>query len=199
MSALGDSRHNANGRHEGAFPGPQDTPISVVSVLASRRPIWARSGHLLVHPPPLRVSPAGRGNLGSQAWHPPVIARGGEGVDERFRALVEGLHPKFEQLVGMAPHAGVPPPTKMPVSSIYLFSDGDQPLYVGRSNRLRKRFFLHTREGSRHNQVSFAFRLVAEALKLPPASYTRKTAARSWHRPRSSFESSRLPRNAFAR
>ncbi|WP_338721227.1 hypothetical protein [Devosia sp. XK-2] len=94
-------------------------------------------------------------------------------MDERFRALVEGLHPKFEQLVAMEPHAGVPPPTKMPVSGIYLFSDGDKPLYVGRSNRLRKRFFLHTREGSRHNQASFAFRLVAEALKLPPASYTK--------------------------
>lgn len=95
-------------------------------------------------------------------------------MDEHFRALVEGLHTKFEQLVGMKPHAGVPPPTKMPVSGIYLFSDGDKPLYVGRSNKLRKRFFLHTREGSRHNQASFAFRLVAEVLNLPPASYTKE-------------------------
>jgi hypothetical protein len=68
-------------------------------------------------------------------------------LDERFRILIEGLHSKFESLVGMAAHAGVPPPTNMPVSGIYLFSDGDVPLYVGRSNRLRKRFFLHTREG----------------------------------------------------
>jgi len=95
-------------------------------------------------------------------------------LDERFRILVEGLHSKFESLVGMAAHAGVPPPTNMPVSGIYLFSDGDVPLYVGRSNRLRKRFFLHTREGSQHNQASFAFRLVAEGLKLPPASYTKE-------------------------
>jgi hypothetical protein len=99
-------------------------------------------------------------------------------MDPSFKKLVDSLHPSFERLISMAPHAGVPPPTKMPVSGIYLFSDGDKPLYVGRSNRLRKRYFLHTRKGSRHNQASFAVRLVAEALKLPPASYTKRTAGR---------------------
>lgn len=66
----------------------------------------------------------------------------------------------------------------MPLSGIYLFSDGDVPLYVGRSNRLRKRYFLHTREGSQHNQASFAFRLAAEGLNLPPASYTKQGSRR---------------------
>lgn len=104
----------------------------------------------------------------------PHTTAGGENMDERFKTIVDSLHPKFKQLIEMTPHAGAPPPTKMPVSGVYLFSDGDTPLYVGRSNRLRKRYFLHTREGSRHNQASFAFRLVAEALKLPAASYTKE-------------------------
>lgn len=92
-------------------------------------------------------------------------------MDERFKELVEGLHPSFERLISMAPHSGVPPPLSMPTSGIYLFSDGDRPLYVGRSNRLRKRYFLHI--GGKHNQASFAYRLAAEALSLPPAPYTK--------------------------
>ncbi|WP_151983360.1 hypothetical protein [Rhizobium sp. EC-SD404] len=74
----------------------------------------------------------------------------------------------------MTPHTGTPPPTKIPVSGVYLFSEGDEPLYVGRSNRLRERYFLHTRKGSRHNQASFAFRIAAQLLELPAARYTRE-------------------------
>lgn len=94
----------------------------------------------------------------------------------KFQGLVEGLHASFERLIAMEPHVGVPPPTDMPVSGIYLFSDGDAPLYVGRSNRMRKRYFLHTRDGSRHNQASFAVRLVGEALKLPGPTYTKESS-----------------------
>jgi predicted GIY-YIG superfamily endonuclease len=88
-----------------------------------------------------------------------------------FSEMVETLHPSFERLMAMEPHAGLPPPTKIPVSGVYLFSEGDDPLYVGRSNRLRKRYFLHTRPGSQHNQASFAFRIAAKILELPPATY----------------------------
>jgi predicted GIY-YIG superfamily endonuclease len=90
-----------------------------------------------------------------------------------FASHIESLHPSFERLLAMEPHAGLPPPTKIPVSGVYLFSEGDEPLYVGRSNRLRKRYFLHTRPGSQHNQASFAFRIAAKILKLPAATYTK--------------------------
>lgn len=95
-------------------------------------------------------------------------------MNPRFQEMVESLHPSFERLMTMEPHAGVPPPTGIPASGVYLFSEGDTPLYVGRSNRLRKRYFLHTREGSKHNQASFAFRIAAKVLNLPPAAYTKE-------------------------
>lgn len=95
-------------------------------------------------------------------------------VDESFRKMIDSLRPSFCRLMEMEPHAGTPPPTDMPVSGVYLFSDGDKPLYVGRSNRMRKRYFLHV--GGKHNQASFAYRLVAETLKLPPAAYTKENS-----------------------
>ncbi|GLS35438.1 hypothetical protein GCM10010869_10260 [Mesorhizobium tianshanense] len=92
----------------------------------------------------------------------------------RFLEKVEGLHASYEKLIAMTPHAGTPPPTNIPVGGVYLFSEGDEPLYVGRSNRLRERYFLHTRNGSRHNQASFAFRIAFQLLDLPPARYTKE-------------------------
>ena len=59
----------------------------------------------------------------------------------------------------------------MPVSGVYLFSEGDRHHYVGRSNRLRKRYFLHCRPGSKHNQASFAFKLTRETVGSLTASY----------------------------
>lgn len=92
----------------------------------------------------------------------------------RFLDKIEGIHASYERLMAMTPHAGAPPPTGIPVSGVYLFSQGDEPLYVGRSNRLRERYFLHTRNGSRHNQASFAFRIAVQGLRLPAASYTKQ-------------------------
>lgn len=94
-------------------------------------------------------------------------------MDPRFQELVESLHPSFERLMAMDPHLGAPPPTDIAVSGVYLFTEAAVPLYVGRSNRLRKRYFLHTRDGSRHNQASFAYRMAVKILDLPPAAYTK--------------------------
>lgn len=53
-------------------------------------------------------------------------------------------------------------PVAMPTSGVYLFSDRARHLYVGRSNGLRRRYFLHCRPGSQYNQASFAYRLARE-------------------------------------
>ena len=84
-------------------------------------------------------------------------------MNDAFRQHVESLHPSFERLMAMRPVKVYALPKEMPKRGIYLFSDGDSHLYVGRTNRLRKRLSEHCRKGSTHNSASFAFLLAREA------------------------------------
>jgi hypothetical protein len=54
----------------------------------------------------------------------------------------------------VADHPAVPD-----APGIYLFSDGDIPIYVGQSRKLRTRLRQHTGAANRQNQASFAFNL----------------------------------------
>jgi hypothetical protein len=100
-------------------------------------------------------------------------------VHPRFAAVVETLHPSYERLMAMEPVVASPPPLTTPVSGVYLFSEGEKHLYVGRSNRIRKRYFLHCRPGSQQNQASFAFKLAREATDRLKASYQKDGGRRA--------------------
>ena len=50
----------------------------------------------------------------------------------------------------------------LPKRAIYVFYENDDPLYVGRSNRLRLRLQEHGRPSSERNTATFAFLLAAE-------------------------------------
>jgi hypothetical protein len=76
------------------------------------------------------------------------------------------LAPKLEAL------AYVSKPARLPVSGVYLFSEGNAPLYVGRTNHLSQRLGNHCRAGSKANQSSFAFRLAREAAGITEAAYS---------------------------
>lgn len=84
--------------------------------------------------------------------------------DPAFWQIVSQLPRKHEALLACKRHKFGELSTSMPMSGVYLFSEGDTPFYVGRSNRLRARYMLHCRPGSRQNQSSFAFKLACEAL-----------------------------------
>lgn len=91
-----------------------------------------------------------------------------------FRTHVESLHPSFERLMAMPPIKACALPKKMPVRGIYLFSEGDKHLYVGRTNRLRRRLTEHCRKGSTHNSAPFAFLLARVASGKTAVSYRPK-------------------------
>jgi excinuclease UvrABC nuclease subunit len=74
----------------------------------------------------------------------------------------------------MEPTAFSTLPRKMPGGGIYLFSDGLQHLYVGRSRNLRSRLGRHCLPGATHRMAAFAFRLAREATGRLKASYTTK-------------------------
>lgn len=83
----------------------------------------------------------------------------------KFAAVIESLHPSYERLMAMEPLKGVPPSKKTtPKSGIYLFSEGDRHLYVGRSNRIAERYRLHCGLSAKQNQASFAWKLMAEVV-----------------------------------
>jgi hypothetical protein len=94
-------------------------------------------------------------------------------MNETFRAHVESLHPSFQRLMAMPPVNVCALPKTMPARGIYLFSEGNKHLYVGRTNRLRKRLKEHCRKSSTHNSAPFAFLLAREASGMVSASYQR--------------------------
>jgi hypothetical protein len=89
-----------------------------------------------------------------------------------FREFVDSLDPKFRALLAMEPVRYATLPRKMPERGIYLFSDGDKHLYVGRTNRIRRRLAGHCRPSSTHFSATFAFRIAREETGRVKASYS---------------------------
>jgi hypothetical protein len=95
-------------------------------------------------------------------------------VNEDFKECVESLHPSFERLVAMQPFKPCGLPAIMPKRGIYLLSEGELHLYVGRTNRMRARLAEHCRASSDNNSASFAFLLARLVTGMTKASYQTK-------------------------
>lgn len=95
-------------------------------------------------------------------------------MDESFRAYVESLHPSVERLLACQPFKFADLPTQLPKAGVYLFSEGNCHLYVGRTNNLRKRIQQHCRPSSTHNSAPFAFLLARIAHGSVKATYRRE-------------------------
>ena len=89
----------------------------------------------------------------------------------KFEISIKTLNPSFEKLVSTVPFTAGMLPRDMAKSGVYLFSEREQHLYVGRSRNIRRRYGLHTMPSAQHNQASFAFLLAKEALGITGASY----------------------------
>ena len=95
-------------------------------------------------------------------------------MNEKFQAFIESLEPSYRLLLRMAPVTILTLPSDIPQAGIYLLSENDNHLYVGRSNRIRQRLQEHCRPSSNNNTAPFAFRLAREATGLIKASYMEK-------------------------
>ena len=89
-------------------------------------------------------------------------------MDSRFAGLVETLAPKLETLLAMEPLRFGHLPKAMAQKGVYLFSEGQSHLYVGRSNVLRKRYQRHFRT---HRSAAFAFLIARRETDRRTASY----------------------------
>ena len=67
-------------------------------------------------------------------------------------------------------------PKNIPTRGVYVFSKSGKVLYIGRTDNLRRRLQLHTRNN--HNQATFAFLLARKRTGIKRASY-QKAGSRS--------------------
>jgi hypothetical protein len=95
-------------------------------------------------------------------------------MNAEFLGYIDRLDAKVEQLLDASVYRYEDLPRGIPTSGIYLFSEGEQNLYVGRSNRIRGRLSSHCRDSSRHNAASFAFRIARERTGRIEATYNKK-------------------------
>ncbi len=86
-----------------------------------------------------------------------------------FDNVIHCVRVKFAELIASPKHSVAHLPKEMPGAGIYLFSEAGAPLYVGRTNNLRKRLQNHARNS--HNQATFAFLLARHATGNLKASY----------------------------
>jgi hypothetical protein len=99
-------------------------------------------------------------------------------MNVEFQKFVESLEPKYRALMAMTPARYGSLPRQMPDRGIYLFSEGERHLYVGRTNRIRRRLSGHCRASSAHFSATFAFRIAREETGMLKASYS-KTGSRA--------------------
>ncbi|MDE2606764.1 MAG: hypothetical protein KGL68_12675 [Burkholderiales bacterium] len=92
-------------------------------------------------------------------------------MDAEFLTHVAALKPKLEALLAMPPVNPADLPKNMPKAGVYLFSEGGEFLYVGRSNDIRARIRRHCRPGATHRMAAFAFRLARRATGRTEATY----------------------------
>ena len=58
----------------------------------------------------------------------------------------------------------------IPKSGVYVFYENNKPIYVGRSNNMKKRLLQHGRKSSGHNQATFAFILTKKQMNVDEKS-----------------------------
>lgn len=94
-------------------------------------------------------------------------------MDPAFRAMVESLEPAFRRLLTMSPVTTAALPRDIPGRGVYLFSEGKDHLYVGRTNSLRRRICAHCGAGG-ENKAAFAFLMARHETGHVRASYRRE-------------------------
>lgn len=92
-------------------------------------------------------------------------------MNQRFAKMISGLDASFQSLLKERPQSPLALDRKTPNAGVYLLSEGSTHLYVGRSNRIRKRVGNHCRLSATHKMAAFAFKLAREATGNLKATY----------------------------
>ncbi len=80
-----------------------------------------------------------------------------------FDEVIDQMKPLMDKLLG-GPLLNRNEIAGIPQQGIYVFYEKGQPIYVGRSNRMKDRIQEHGRDSSKHESATFAFNLALERL-----------------------------------
>jgi len=100
-------------------------------------------------------------------------------MDPGFAEYAESLHRLFEALIQMPPVSAAALPRILPKECVYLFSENEIPLYVGRTRKLRQRLRNHCGDSSGQNQAVFAFKLAREETGNIKAGYSKENSRKA--------------------
>ena len=96
-------------------------------------------------------------------------------MNARFQEIVDQMEPLLEELrrsdLLTWDHL-----KEVPQQGVYVFYEGDRPIYTGRSRRMRQRIREHGARSSRHESATFALKLLRDAIGEPEghsSEYTR--------------------------
>ena len=95
-------------------------------------------------------------------------------MDPKFTSMIEELDLKHQGLLAATgyEYKRLPPSREMPERGVYLFTENGRHLYVGRTNRIRKRLSGHCRPSGSHFTATFAFRIARERTGNLTATYS---------------------------
>jgi hypothetical protein len=95
----------------------------------------------------------------------------------RFEKLVDSLAVSFATLIGMEPLTYARLPKSLPARALYLYSEGPNHLYIGRTNRLKQRLSDHCTPSSTYHSATFAFRIAREKAERVEGTYSKASRA----------------------
>ena len=98
-------------------------------------------------------------------------------MDSAFEIVLSTLAQKHQAMMAMTPITVDALLKSMPASGVYMFSEGNSHLYVGRTRRLRRRLIEHSYP--KMLDAPFAFRLAREAVGKTKASYMRRDSRKA--------------------
>lgn len=99
-------------------------------------------------------------------------------MNPEFRDYIDSLQSKLNQLLAMEPCKRPALPKVMPKAGVYVFSENNKYLYVGRSNDIRGRIGRHCRPSATHRMAAFAFRIARVETGNTVASYKKGEKSR---------------------
>ena len=96
-------------------------------------------------------------------------------MNARFQAIVDKMEPLLEKLRS-SDLLTWDDLKRVPQQGVYVFYEGDAPIYTGRSRRMRQRIREHGARSSRHESATFALKLLrheVDELEGHSSQYTR--------------------------
>ena len=92
-------------------------------------------------------------------------------MNATFKAHVEALPVLLDRLLAATPATCCTMPREMPTRGVYVFSEAETHLYVGRSNQMRQRVRNHGSPSATHQKAAFAIKLARHATGRLKATY----------------------------